>query len=152
MNLCKKVREMPPVVSEWQPTTWCPDCEYYDQGACEDPARPGSNAPCPFDGKVLPLREVPADPRPEQRQELLTGTLCEEPGSQPQPAIGPKSLEQAIKDGIEKRTGGRIQVLAVAVLANGIVVRGRALCYYLKQRALQGVLDVIGSLVPTESS
>jgi hypothetical protein len=32
------------------------------------------------------------------------------------------------------------------VLANGIVVRGRAPCYYLKQLALQGVLDVIGSV------
>jgi hypothetical protein len=26
MNLCKKLHELPPLSTEWQQTTWCPDC------------------------------------------------------------------------------------------------------------------------------
>jgi hypothetical protein len=54
-------------------------------------------------------------------------------------------LEQAIKDRIMQRTGGRIQLLDVEVKDNEIVIHGRAPSYYLKQLALQGVLDVIDS-------
>jgi hypothetical protein len=54
-----------------------------------------------------------------------------------------KELEQAIKRRIEHRTGGRIQMLEVEVVGDRVIVRGRASCYYLKQLALRGVLDVI---------
>ena len=145
MNLCKKVPEAPPVVSEWQRTTWCPDCEHYELGTCANPARIGSNAPCPFDDKALPLREVPLEPWPEQR--LRTGVVCQGPENQMPPAA---PLGQTIKDQIVKRTGGRIQMLSVEVLTGGIVIQGLAPCYYLKQLVLQGVLDVIGSVAASK--
>jgi hypothetical protein len=56
-----------------------------------------------------------------------------------------KTLEQAIKGQIVRRTWGRIQALKVEVTDNRVIVRGRAPCYYIEQLALQGVLDVIGS-------
>jgi hypothetical protein len=53
-------------------------------------------------------------------------------------------LEQAIKHRIVQRTGGRIRMLEVEVIGSRVVINGCAPCYYLKQLALQGVLDVIG--------
>ena len=53
--------------------------------------------------------------------------------------------EQAIRHQILERTAGRIRTLEVEVIDNRIVIRGRAPSYYLKQLALQGVLDVLGS-------
>jgi hypothetical protein len=55
------------------------------------------------------------------------------------------ALEQAIKQQIARRTGGRVQMLEVELKNGEVVIRGRAPCYYLKQLALQAVLDVIGS-------
>ena len=60
---CKKLHELPPVLSEWQQTTWCPDCDYYASGTCGNPTRPDGNPACPFDGKALPLREGTLDVR-----------------------------------------------------------------------------------------
>jgi hypothetical protein len=54
-------------------------------------------------------------------------------------------LEQAIKHRIVQRTARRIQRLEVEVIDNRIVIRGRVPSYYLKQLALQGVLDVLDS-------
>ena len=71
MNLCKKLHDLPSVATDWQQTTWCPDCEYYECGKCHDPIRTENNAPCPFDGKELPLREVTADPNNDQPQKPL---------------------------------------------------------------------------------
>jgi hypothetical protein len=54
--------------AEAKRTTWCPDRDYYDCGVCSNPVRRDSNTPCPFDGKILPLREVvieSADDQPE---------------------------------------------------------------------------------------
>ena len=62
MNLCNKLPELPPVLTEWQVATWCPDCPHYDGGACGSRTRTGRNAPCPLDGQPLPLREVATDP------------------------------------------------------------------------------------------
>ena len=52
-------------------------------------------------------------------------------------------LRQAIKQRIAERTGGRIQMLEVEVLGNRVVVRGCAANYYIKQLALQEILDVM---------
>jgi hypothetical protein len=64
---CKKLQELPPVVTDWQLQAWCPDCDSYYCGRCANPTRRDGNAACPFDGKVLPLREVaveaPSEPR-----------------------------------------------------------------------------------------
>jgi len=53
--------------------------------------------------------------------------------------------EESIRRRIEQRTGGRIQMLEVQVVGDKVIVGGRASTYYLKQLALHGVLDVLGS-------
>jgi hypothetical protein len=58
-------------------------------------------------------------------------------------------LEQAIRDQIRRRTGGRVQPLEVQVTEGRVTIHGRTGCYYLKQLALQGVLDVIGTAPST---
>jgi hypothetical protein len=141
VNPCKKVHEMPPVVNGWQQTTWCPDCEYYHCGTCGNLTRTDRNAPCPFDGKALPLREVAVDSNNYRPQKPLEAGLCTEPESRSRLA----ELEQAIKHQIMQRTGGRIQLLDVQVKDGEVVVQGSAPCYYVKQLALQGVLEVIDS-------
>jgi hypothetical protein len=125
MNRCKKLRDVPPVATDWQQTTWCPDCEHYDRGACAHPARTGKGAPCPFDRDPLPLREVPG-----ARDDVS-----------PRQAV----LRRAITSRIADRTGGRIRLLEVEVGDAGVVVRGLAPCFYLMQLALQGALDVLGA-------
>ena len=54
-------------------------------------------------------------------------------------------MQQTIKQRIVQRTGGRIQMLEVEVIGRRVVVSGCAPSYYLKQLALVGVLDVLGS-------
>jgi hypothetical protein len=49
---CNKLHELPPVCTDWQQTTWCPDCEHYDCGRCDNPIRRDGSAACPFDSKV----------------------------------------------------------------------------------------------------
>jgi hypothetical protein len=76
---CKKLDELPPVVTDWQQETWCPDCDYYECGNCGNPVRCDSNAACPFDGKVLPVREVTDEASAEQPRNPVSGGLCEVP-------------------------------------------------------------------------
>jgi hypothetical protein len=54
-------------------------------------------------------------------------------------------IEATIKRQIVQRTGVRIQGLEVEVTDGRVIVYGFVLCNYLKQLALQGVLDVLGS-------
>jgi hypothetical protein len=56
-----------------------------------------------------------------------------------------QALERAIERQLVQRTWGRIRALEVEVIDNRVVVHGRAPSYYVKQLALQGVLDVIES-------
>lgn len=72
---CKKLHELQPVFTDWQQTTWCPDCDYYDSGICANPIRKDSSAPCPFDGKVLPLREVAIEPKADQPRKAAPGQM-----------------------------------------------------------------------------
>ena len=141
MNLCIKLLEVPSAMTEWQQTTWRPDCEDYDLGRCVNPNRANSTAPCPLDGLPLPLLEVLVEPIGEPQLQAVFVALSEEPEN------GPRSgaVEQAIKEQIVKRTGGRIQMLEVEIMEDCIVIRSSAPCYHLKQLALRGVLDVIGS-------
>jgi hypothetical protein len=55
-----------------------------------------------------------------------------------------EGLEQAVKDAILHRTGGRVRALEVSTAGSAIVVRGRAPSYYVVQLALRGVFDIIG--------
>jgi hypothetical protein len=54
-------------------------------------------------------------------------------------------LEQAIRDRIVQRTADRIRGLGVEATGDRIVISGRAATFHLKQLAIQGVFDVIGS-------
>ena len=54
----------------------------------------------------------------------------------------PSDLELALGRQIELRTHGRIRPLSVDVRPDRIVVGGTAPSYYLKQLALEAVLDV----------
>ena len=53
-------------------------------------------------------------------------------------------MQQTIMRRIGQRTCGRIQMLEVEVNGDVVIVRGCAPCYYVKQLALLGVLDVLG--------
>ena len=119
---CKKLHELPPVLTDWQQTAWCPDCHYYDCGICGNPIRRDSNAACPFDGQVLPLREVTVEPPNDQPRKPLDSRLCEVRESQPRS----KALEQVIKDRIVNRTGGRMQALANDLTGRELIIRGSA--------------------------
>jgi hypothetical protein len=55
------------------------------------------------------------------------------------------AMHQAITRRIRERTYGRIDLLEVVVNGDTVIVRGRAPSYYLKQLALQGVLDVLAA-------
>jgi hypothetical protein len=57
----------------------------------------------------------------------------------------PAEREMTIKNRIVQRAGGRIQKLEAEVVGNCVVIRGCAPSYYLKQLAIQGVLDALGS-------
>src|SRR5262249_17278935 len=139
---CKKVHEMPSVLTDWQQVTWCPNCDYYDRGTCGNPIRTGSNAACPFDGQALPLREVAVDSNDVPPKKSLDTALRKGRESQ----LRTKALELAIMRQIVHRIGGRIHMLEVEMLEDVVVIRGCVSSYHVKQLALQGVLDVIGSL------
>ena len=141
MKSCKKLQELPSVATDWQMRIWCPDCEHYDRGTCGNPPRSDDNTPCPFDGKAVPLREETVDLDNSKSVKLLDAAVRTEPQRLP----GCSALEQTIKRQIVQRTGVRIQGLEVEVTDDRVVVHGCVLCYYLKQLALQGVLDVLGS-------
>jgi hypothetical protein len=142
MSLCKKLHEMPSVLTDWQQVTSCPDCDYYGRGTCGNPICTDSKAACPFDGQPLPLREVAVDSNDVPPQKSLDTALRKGRESQPRS----KALELAIMRQIVHRTGGRIRMLEVEMLDDVVVIRGCASSYYAKQMALRGVLDVIGSL------
>ena len=119
---CNKLHDLPPVVTDWQQKAWCPDCEYYRCGLCGNLLRRDSIASCPFDGKVLPLREVAVEPPNEQARKPLDSRLCEVRESQPRS----KALKQAIKDQIVNRTRGRMQALANDLTGRELIIRGSA--------------------------
>jgi hypothetical protein len=53
------------------------------------------------------------------------------------------SMEHELKRSIRARTGGRIRELNVELRAGGVVLRGRAASYHLKQLAQHGVRDLL---------
>ena len=59
---------------------------------------------------------------------------------------GLADLEQAIHTGIVQRTAGRIRGLAIVAAAGRVTVYGRVASFHLKQLALQGIVDVLGSI------
>ena len=61
----------------------------------------------------------------------------------PRTAEAEQALERAIERQIRQRTWGRLQWLEVRVCHDLVIVRGLAPSYYVKQLALQGVLDLV---------
>jgi hypothetical protein len=59
-------------------------------------------------------------------------------------------MQQAITRRIRERTYGRIHLLEVEVNGDTVIVRGRTPSYYIKQLALQGVLDVLAANRPMQ--
>ena len=56
--ICKHLNELPPVVCDWQQSCQRPRCPHYRRGECCNPARLEASAPCPFDGRELPLEDT----------------------------------------------------------------------------------------------
>jgi hypothetical protein len=144
MNPCKKLRELPPVLTEWQGAAWCPDCPHYDGGACAIPTRTHADAPCPLDGQPLPLREVAVDPG----KSVPEGCLHAAPSMRRRGEPRCEATEQAIRDAVASRTGARVQLHEVEVRDGLVVIRGRAPCYYVTQLAITAVVQVVGDARP----
>jgi hypothetical protein len=94
----------------------------------------------PVVGDWLPLRAVTAEPSCNPQQPA-DAAACKQPKHQPV-SLG---LEKAIQYQIVQRTGARIQMLKVEIVDDVIIILSYAPCYYVKQLALQGVFDVLGS-------
>jgi hypothetical protein len=139
MIQCRKLVELPVVVSEWQQIVWCPDCEHYALGKCSMPRSAGAEHVCPQDGKPLSFRVVTANDGGSQEWGNETGCVP--------PEIEPcfDATEQAIRQKIMERTCGRIQALEVEVSESVVTIDGHVACFHLKQLALQGVLDFMGA-------
>jgi hypothetical protein len=142
MNRCKKLLLIPAVATEWQQAIFCPDCDHYDDGVCSNPTLTNEGWPCPFDNKALPLRAPAVEPIQGEKHRAVELVSLPDPDNHVRDA----GLEQAVEAQVLKRTGGRIKMLQTEVTPSRVVVRGVTPCYYLKQLALQGALDVIGSL------
>jgi hypothetical protein len=138
MKRCKQLKELPTVVTEWQRTTWCPDCDYYHAGKCDDPKRATSRAPCAFDGSELSLREIAVGDEMSQRR-VQSDFCLDTPGK-----ACPLGLEEDVRQKILERTWGRIHALKVDADTNKIVISGHAPSYYVKQLAIHAALEVIG--------
>lgn len=65
--------------------------------------------------------------------------MIDEPGAKRR-----TQLEESVSMRVTQRTSGRIRALEVRESGCRMMVRGYAPSYYLKQLALQGVLDVLG--------
>lgn len=138
MMLCKKLLELPAVVAEWQQDVKCPDCGHYALGRCCVPDVDDAEPVCPLDAKGIALRVVPDDEGESQESASVAGFVAPEAES----FFG--VTEQALRNKIMQRTGGRIQALAIEVRDNVVAVTGRVVCFHHKQLALQGILDVLG--------
>lgn len=135
-NRCNRLLELPAIFAEWQQKAYRPDCDHYCDGQCSRRAGEGA---CPFDGVVLPLRELTVEAPDEESNDVF------EPLSVPEspPPLG--ALEQSIRSRIADRTGRRVRALVTELTERELIVRGTVSCYYLKQLALHAALDALGS-------
>jgi len=58
--------------------------------------------------------------------------------------VQPLQLDELIRARISQNTGGRIRALEVELIEDRVVIRGVTTSYYLKQLALQAVLEAVG--------
>jgi len=140
MFLCNRIREVPLLLIESQQTIWCPDCEECNYGTCCHLTSTDGDACCVFDGGVLLGNDV-MDSNNNQCPKPFASADYQEPNGRLRSA----ECEETIKNRIVERTGGRIGMLRVEVTGNRVVIGGSAPSYYLKQLALGGARDVLGS-------
>lgn len=56
--ICKRLSELPPVISDWQQSCKQPRCPHFRHGGCFNPGRQSASTPCPFDEEELLLMEA----------------------------------------------------------------------------------------------
>ena len=52
-------------------------------------------------------------------------------------------LRQQLESQVHARTGRRVRNLSIELFSEGVVLRGHASTYHVKQLAQQGILDVL---------
>ncbi len=57
--------------------------------------------------------------------------------------VSPEGLQQALTARVQQRTGRRVRDLRVEVLPEGVVLRGQAPTFYVKQLTQHGVRDLL---------
>ena len=140
MILCNKIRELPPLLTESQQTIWCPDCEECNCGTCSHLTSRDEDACSVFDESVLLGNNV-VDSNNNQCPKPAASTVKQGPNGR----LPSAECEETIKHRIVERTGGRIRLLRVEVTGNRVIIGGSAASYYLRQLALRGARDVLGS-------
>jgi hypothetical protein len=140
MILCNKIREVPRFLTESQQMISCPDCEECNCGTCSHLICTDGDVCCPFDESVL-LRNIAMDSNNNQSPRPCDSAAHREQDGMLRSA----ECEETIKNRIVERTGGRIRLLRVEVIGNRVVIGGSAPSFYLKQLALRGARDVLGS-------
>jgi hypothetical protein len=140
MILCDRIAEVPPLLAESQQTIGCPDCDNFSRGTCSHLKITSRNTSCSFNGRSLIPGKVAMNSNNHSSERLDPAVLEE-----PMHGLWSAACEESIKRRIVQRTGGRIRLLQVETIGSRIVVRGLAPSYYLKQLALRGACDVLGT-------
>jgi len=140
MILCDRIAEVPPLLAESQQTIGCPDCENYNRGTCSHLKVTSGKPHCCFDGRSLLLGKPVMDCNNLPVESSAPAATSESPGR-----LWSAACEESIKRRIAQRTGGRIRLLRVETIGNRVVICGSAPSYYIKQLALRGACDVLGS-------
>ena len=140
MVLCDRIAEVPPLLAESQQSIGCPDCENYNRGTCSHLKYTSGDTLCTFDGSSLLLGQVVMDSNNQSTESSAPGATPESPGG-----LWWAACKESIKRRIAQRTGGRIRLLRVETIGSRVVICGSAPSYYVKQLALRGACDVLGS-------
>jgi len=140
MILCDRIAEVPPLLVESQQTIGCPDCENYNRGTCSHLKITNGKTGCFFDGRSLIQGKVAMESNNQSSRRLNSVVP-----NAPMHGLWSAACEESIKRRIVQRTGGRIRLLQVETIGSRVVIRGSAPSYYLKQLALRGACDVVGS-------
>jgi hypothetical protein len=140
MILCDRIDELPPLLVESQQTVCCPNYENDNCGTCSHLKCTDDDTACFFDGRSLLLGKDVMDSNNQSPEALVPAALPEAMSG-----LWSSACEESIKRRIVQRTGGKIRLLRVEAVSSRVVICGCAPSYYLKQLALRGACDVLGS-------
>ena len=140
MILCDRIAEVPPLLAESQQTICCPDCENHNCGTCSHLKYTDGDTLCFFDSGSLQFGKVIMNSNNRSSESSVSDALRESTGG-----LWTSACEESIKRRIVQRTGGRIRLLQVETIGSRVVICGSAPSYYLKQLALRGACEVLGS-------